>query len=68
MNYKPRVGDLLSNGTERVLVGDVNVQGGSCDDCFSAPWHTTHAARYTLALNPGWRLVGNVLKQEKGKK
>lgn len=65
-----RVGDLLqgpdrrTGATKTVLVGDVNVLGGACDDCPDCPWEPGYGREdgpTTVRLNDGWRIVGNVM-------
>ena len=66
MKYIPRVGDLLEGPSgERVLVGDINPNGGVCDDCFEAPWSRNfleHTDGFVCLLPDGWHLVRNVLE------
>jgi hypothetical protein len=43
VTYTPKVGDLLLGPDGATcLVGDVNVEGGGCDDCYDAPWSIAH--------------------------
>jgi hypothetical protein len=68
--YLPEPGDLLVNNGERILIGHVNALGGTCDDCWGAPWGRKFtstesllggAVRFWYALDPGWTLERNVL-------
>ncbi len=74
--YEPEVGDLLRRADGRTcLVGDVNANGGGCDDCYSAPWTVHHRLvdvdpdtgrghlRIWCTLDEGWRYEGNVMRE-----